>query len=316
MNKKQLAGGVDLSEITPLDLYLSRRQFMRVAAVTAGGIALAACAPTSPFEPSGAEPPSTTETDELGNVVNTFYETTHYNNFYEFTTNPSGVAELARDFKTSPWQIEVGGLVSTPKTYTFEELVSQFQPEERVYRLRCVEGWSLVIPWMGFPLHRMLNEVHPTPEAKFVRFESVLRPEEMPGQRQDLFPWPYQEGLRLDEAEHDLTLLATGMYGGALPPQNGGGVRLVVPWKYGFKSIKSVVKVELVSEQPATLWNTIAANEYGFYSNVNPNVDHPRWSQATERRIGETARRETLMFNGYEEEVAGLYAGMDLTEYY
>lgn len=316
MSQTHFPGGVDPAEITPLEKYLTRRQFMRAAAVTAGGVALAACAPASPSGTSGENPSSSTETDELGNVVNTFYETTHYNNYYEFTTNPSGVAELAKEFKTSPWQIEVGGLVNNPKTYSYEDLASLFLPEERVYRLRCVEGWSLVIPWLGFPLQRLLNQVQPTTEARFVRFESVLRPEEMPGQRQDLFPWPYQEGLRLDEAAHDLTLLATGMYGGALPPQNGGGVRLVVPWKYGFKSIKSVVKIELVNEQPATLWNTVAANEYGFFSNVNPNVDHPRWSQATERRIGETARRETLMFNGYEEQVASLYTGMDLAEYY
>jgi sulfoxide reductase catalytic subunit YedY len=320
MMKKRLpsdrADHVDPGEITPMHLYLSRREFMRSAAVAAGGLALAACAPAQPTALPGAGNESADDVDEMGNSINTFYETTHYNNFYEFTTNPSGVADLAKDFKTSPWQIEVGGLVDAPKTYSYEDLISHFQPEERIYRLRCVEGWSLVIPWVGFPLHKLLAEAQPTAEAKYVRFESVLRPEEMPGQRQDLFPWPYQEGLRLDEAAHDLTLLATGMYGGALPPQNGGGVRLVVPWKYGFKSIKSVVKIELVGDQPATLWNTIAANEYGFYSNVNPNVDHPRWSQATERRIGETSRRETLLFNGYADQVASLYEGMDLKEYY
>ncbi len=315
MSQTRIPGGIDPAEITPLLHYLSRREFMRAAAIATGGLTLAACAPTQPTaQPGGGT--DIINADEMGNAINSFYETTHYNNFYEFTTNPSGVAELAKDFKTSPWQIEVGGLVNAPKTYSYEELVSLFQPEERVYRMRCVEGWSLVIPWVGFPLHKLLAEVQPTSEAKYVRFESVLRPEEMPGQRQDLFPWPYQEGLRLDEAAHDLTLLSTGMYGGALPPQNGGGVRLVVPWKYGFKSIKSVVKIELVSEQPATMWNTIAANEYGFYSNVNPNVNHPRWSQATERRIGETARRETLMFNGYADQVASLYEGMDLKVYY
>ncbi len=304
---------IDRSEITPKDLFLSRREFMRTAAIAASSIALAACLPKS-----SAEPPSspTYYTDELGNTANTFYDATHYNNYYEFTTNPEHVAEMAANFATTPWDVEVTGLVSNPKTYRVEELVDLFTPEERVYRFRCVEGWSLVIPWLGFPLSRLLDQVEPTPQAKYVRFESIFAPQEMPGQNSSFYPWPYQEGLRLDEAMHDLTILATGMYGGDLPAQNGGGIRLVVPWKYGFKSIKAVVKIELVSEQPATLWNDIAPNEYGFYSNVNPNVDHPRWSQATEHRIGESSRRETLMFNGYEEQVSHLYDGMDLTVNY
>jgi sulfoxide reductase catalytic subunit YedY len=194
-----------------------------------------------------------------------------------------------------------------------DDLVKKYPPEERIYRLRCVEAWSMVIPWMGFPLAKLLKDVEPKSEAKFVRFETIFKPDAMPGQRQPLYPWPYQEGLRLDEAMHDLTILATGLYGGELPAQNGGGIRLVVPWKYGFKSIKAVVKIELSAEQPKTLWSTIAPDEYGFYANVNPEVDHPRWSQRSERRIGELGRRDTLMFNGYAEEVAQLYDDMDLT---
>jgi sulfoxide reductase catalytic subunit YedY len=239
-----------------------------------------------------------------------------YNNYYEFTTDKGGVASAAAKFKTSPWEVEVSGLVNQPKKYALEDLIKKFQPEERIYRLRCVEAWSMVIPWMGFPLAKLLKEVEPTSAAKYVRFEAVMRPAEMPGQRDQLYPWPYQEGLRLDEAMNDLTLLATGMYGGELPAQNGGGLRLVVPWKYGFKSIKAVIKIELVAAQPATMWSTIAPGEYGFYSNVNPQVDHPRWSQGSERRIGELQRRETLMFNGYAEQVAQLYAGMDLKANY
>lgn len=317
MAKKKFTNTIARSEITPKDIYLSRREFMRTAALAASGVVLAACTPQNGTRPSAASTPAASfAADELGNSTNSLYEATHYNNYYEFTTNPQRVADLAADFKTSPWDVEVYGLVKNPKTYAVEDLIQHFQPEERIYRLRCVEGWSMVIPWQGFPLHKLLEEVGPDPQARYVRFESVYKPEEMPGQQQGLYPWPYQEGLRLDEAMHDLTLLATGMYGGELPAQNGGGIRLVVPWKYGFKSIKAVVKIELVAEQPSTLWNTIAPHEYGFYSNVNPNVDHPRWSQVTERRIGETERRETLMFNGYEDQVASLYEGMDLRENY
>lgn len=320
MNKDYKSLNIDRAEITPKDVYLSRRDFMRAAAVTAGGLALAACAPALTPTPapavSGITPtPTLTDNvykDEIGNTASSFYDITHYNNYYEFTTSPPNVARLAENFQTSPWDVQVYGLVNKPKTYSVEEMVKLFQPEERVYRMRCVEGWSLVVPWVGFPLSKLLNDVEPTSEAKYVRFETVFKPDEMPGQKQGMFPWPYQEGLRMDEAMHDLTILATGLYGGELPPQNGGGIRLVVPWKYGFKSIKAIIKIELVADQPATMWNMIAANEYGFYSNVNPNVDHPRWSQATERRIGETLRRETLMFNGYEEQVAHLYEGMDL----
>jgi sulfoxide reductase catalytic subunit YedY len=255
-------------------------------------------------------------TDELGDSANSFEEITNYNNYYEFTTDKEGVARLAQKFNPAPWTVEVYGLVNKPKTYGIEDLLSRFTQEERIYRLRCVEAWSMVIPWTGFTLANLLKDVEPTSDAKYVRFETVYRPEEMPGQKSPFYPWPYQEGLRLDEAMHDLTILATGLYGQPMPNQNGAPIRLVVPWKYGFKSIKSIVKIELVAEQPTTLWSMVGPNEYGFYSNVNPEVPHPRWSQATERRIGEVRRRETLMFNGYAEEVASLYDGMDLSVYY
>jgi sulfoxide reductase catalytic subunit YedY len=212
--------------------------------------------------------------------------------------------------------VEVSGLVNNPKTYGIEDLLSKFTQEERIYRLRCVEAWSMVIPWTGFTLSSLLKEVEPTSDAKYVRFETVHRPEEMPGQNSPFYPWPYQEGLRLDEAMHDLTILATGLYGEPMPNQNGAPIRIVVPWKYGFKSIKSITKIELIAEQPGTLWSMVGPNEYGFYSNVNPEVSHPRWSQASERRIGEINRRPTLMFNGYAEQVANLYADMDLSVYY
>ncbi len=310
---------VKSSEITPKNAYLSRRDFIKATGLLAGSLALAACAPQLPSTPqptTAAQAKTAGMTDELGDQVNSFADITNYNNYYEFTTDKGGVASAAAKFKTSPWEVEVSGLVNQPKKYALEDLIKKFQPEERIYRLRCVEAWSMVIPWMGFPLAKLLKEVEPTSAAKYVRFETVMRPDEMPGQRDQLYPWPYQEGLRLDEAMNGLTILATGMYGGELPAQNGGGMRLVVPWKYGFKSIKAVIKIELVTEQPATMWSTIAPGEYGFYSNVNPQVDHPRWSQGSERRIGELQRRETLMFNGYAEQVAQLYAGMDLKANY
>lgn len=255
-------------------------------------------------------------TDELGDPLTSFEAITNYNNFYEFSMGKEAVARLAQGFTLSPWTLTVGGLVNNPKTYDIDDLRKRFPQEERIYRLRCVEGWSMVIPWLGFPLGALLREVDPQPGAKYVRFETVMRPEEMPGQRDPYFPWPYVEGLRLDEAMHDLTILSTGLYGRQLLPQNGAPVRLVVPWKYGFKSIKSIVKIDLVAEQPTSLWMASAPHEYGFYANVNPDVPHPRWSQATERRIGEMGRRPTLMFNGYAEEVAALYTGMDLRANY
>ena len=236
----------------------------------------------------------------------------NYTNFYEFTTSKEGVAALATDFVTSPWEVAVGGLVNNPKVYGLEDLLGRFDLQERIYRMRCVEGWSMVIPWDGFALRNLLEEVEPQSAAKYVRFEAVYEPDEMPGQKNRTFSWPYIEGLRLDEAMNDLTLLATGLYGKNLKAQNGAPIRLVVPWKYGFKSIKSIVKIDLVEEMPVSLWMHTSPGEYGFYANVNPGVPHPRWSQASERRIGESGRRDTLMFNGYGEQVAYLYEGMDL----
>ncbi len=305
------------SEITPKQAYLSRRDFIKAAGLTAGAALLTACAPSAADLPGNTAPvPTSDATDELGDPVNTYEDITSYNNYYEFTTDKQGVADLAKDFKVTPWTVEVGGLVNKPKTFGMEDLLKNFPQEERVYRLRCVEAWSMVIPWEGFTLASLLNMVEPTSEAKYVRFETVYRPEEMRGQKSPLYPWPYQEGLRLDEAMNDLTFLATGLYGEPNVPQNGAPIRLVVPWKYGFKSIKSIVKIELVAEEPATLWNNIASNEYGFYANVNPQVNHPRWSQASERRIGELSRRPSLPFNGYGEQVAALYDGMDLNVNY
>ncbi|MGE5252036.1 MAG: protein-methionine-sulfoxide reductase catalytic subunit MsrP [Bacteroidota bacterium] len=304
------------SEITPKSLYLSRRDFLRAAGIASGMAFLAACAPKATPVPTGPVPQADGKTDELGDPVNSFEDITHYNNFYEFTEDKQGVSVLAEKFTTHPWTVEVTGLVRHPQKFAIEDLLSKFTQEERIYRLRCVEAWSMVIPWNGFPLSGLLNEVQPTSDAKFVRFETVLRPEEMPGQKSIFYGWPYQEGLRLDEAMHDLTILATGLYGEPLPAADGAPIRLVVPWKYGFKSIKSIVKIELVADQPATFWSDLSPNEYGFYSNVNPKRPHPRWSQASERRIGELNRRPTLMFNGYADQVASLYQGMDLIKNY
>jgi sulfoxide reductase catalytic subunit YedY len=286
----------------------------------AGSALLAAC---TPIETGSAVPEGEAETvvvpgstDEFGDPATSFEDITNYNNYYEFSTNKVAVAPLSEEFNPSPWTVEVYGLVNKPKTYGIEDLLKIFTQEERVYRLRCVEAWSMVIPWTGFKLGSLLKEVEPTSDAKYVRFETVYRPEEMKGQGGAFFPWPYQEGLRLDEAMHELTILATGLYGLPMPNQNGAPIRLVVPWKYGFKSIKSIVKIELTAERPQTLWNTIGPNEYGFYSNVNPERPHPRWSQASERRIGELTRRPTLLLNGYAEQVAHLYDGMDLDLHY
>jgi len=307
------------SEITPYSQYLSRRDFLKAAGIVTGTTLLAACAPkaTETVMPATAAPDLPKGlTDELGDPTNSYDDITHYNNYYEFTTDKQGVANLATKFNPEPWTVEVYGLVNNPTTFGLEDLLSEFTQEERIYRLRCVEAWSMVIPWTGFTLASLLKEVEPTSDAKYVRFETVYRPEEMPGQKSPFYPWPYQEGLRLDEAMNDLTLLATGLYGMPMPNQSGAPIRLVVPWKYGFKSIKAITKIELVAEQPTTLWSMVGPNEYGFYSNVNPNHPHPRWSQATERRVGELGRRKTLMFNGYGDEVAYLYDGMDLDKYY
>ena len=311
------------SEITPESTYLSRRKFLKSLGVVSASAAILAACRQKPFIPGDQLSPQAGEnsgeaasipTDELGDSLTSFEDVTSYNNFYEFTTDKRGVARLAKNFQTSPWEVQIGGLVENPGTYSISDIRGMFPTEERIYRMRCVEGWSMVIPWEGFPLADLLEAVQPTQEAKYVRFESIYDPKELPGQKRSYFPWPYVEGLRMDEAYHDLTILSTGLYGKDLLPQNGAPIRLVVPWKYGFKSIKSIVKIDLVEEMPTSLWMESAPNEYGFYANVNPNVDHPRWSQATERRIGEISRRPTLMFNGYEDEVAGLYEGMDLRE--
>jgi len=295
------------SEITPEHLYYSRRDFLKGAGIlTSGSILLAACGGrTTPVISTSEDemPPETTATvDELGDPLTSFIDVTNFNNFYEFTVDKTGVADLIGNFRTSPWQVEVGGLVHNPKVYDIDDLRS-FMDEERIYRMRCVEGWSMVIPWNGFPLASLLQDVEPMADAKYVRFETLYDPDQMPGQNSPWYTWPYVEGLRIDEAMHDLTIMATGLYGKSMLAQNGAPIRLVVPWKYGFKSIK----IDLVAEQPTSLWMAAAPNEYGFYANVNPEVPHPRWSQATERRIGESGRRETLLFNGYTEEVSSLY---------
>jgi sulfoxide reductase catalytic subunit YedY len=310
------------SEITPEHQYLTRREFIKTAGLAAGSAALlAACAAAEPAGSELAEGPIATPlagagSDELGDPLTPFDAVTNYNNFYEFTVDKEAVADMARGFRTSPWQVEVGGLVRNPGVYDIDDLRRSFDQEERIYRLRCVEGWSMVIPWQGFPLRKLLAAVEPMSDAQYVRFETLYDPEQLPGQNSRWYDWPYVEGLRIDEAMHDLAILATGVYGQPLLPQNGAPVRLVVPWKYGFKSIKSLVRIDLVDSMPTSLWMAAAPNEYGFYANVNPEVNHPRWSQASERRIGDLGRRPTLMFNGYEDQVAGLYEGMDLRKFY
>lgn len=313
-------------EITPEKLYTSRREFIKALGVAGISAAVLAACQEKPFLQGGEIPAGTgaavpspqagSTTDEFGDTLTSYDDVISYNNFYEFTTDKEGVARLAKNFQTSPWEVQIGGLVEKPSTLSIDEIRRRYPTEERIYRMRCVEGWSMVIPWQGFPLAALLEDVQPTSDAKYVRFESIFDPKELPGQKNKYFPWPYVEGLRLDEAYHDLTILATGLYGKDLLPQNGAPVRLVVPWKYGFKSIKSITKIDLVSEMPVSLWMESAPNEYGFYANVNPEVDHPRWSQATERRIGELSRRPSLMFNGYEQEVTNIYEGMDLTKYF
>lgn len=304
----------DKNEITPEWLYMNRRQFLKAAATFGAGSILAACAPG--LTPTPEEEAMIVGETTAGEDVLTPYESiTNYNNYYEFSFSKERVAPLSKDFKTDPWQVEIYGLVNNPQTLSMADILSQFPQEERIYRLRCVEGWSMVIPWVGFSLSKLLDVVEPAPEAKYVRFETLADAKQMPGLQAN-FPWPYQEGLRLDEAQNKLATIVTGLYNKPLPPQDGAPIRLVVPWKYGFKSAKSLIKIELVAEQPDTFWNTSAPNEYGFYANVNPDVPHPRWFQDTERRIGELQRRPTLKFNGYEEEVGHLYEGMDLKTNY
>jgi sulfoxide reductase catalytic subunit YedY len=296
-------------EITPQAIYLSRRNLLR-GAVLAGSVAATGLLYRT------LNPRSAVRAGPMRPGVNSFQDITHYNNFYEFSTDKYEVADEAAGFVTRPWTVEVGGLVGKPKTFDLDDLLKLSPPQERVYRLRCVEGWSMIVPWLGFPLKDLLEAVEPTGSAKYVAFQTLFDPKRMPNQRTNVLAWPYVEGLRIDEAMHPLTLMVTGLYGEALPPQNGAPLRLVIPWKYGFKGIKSIVKVMLTEKQPRTTWNMYAPDEYGFYANVNPKKDHPRWSQATEQRLGENGRRDTLLFNGYADEVASLYAGMDLNVNY
>jgi sulfoxide reductase catalytic subunit YedY len=309
------------SEITDEQTYLSRRNFIR-----AGLLAGTTLATAGVYRFINPPPPKETVTAGIENIskpsdfrteekLNSFQEITNYNNFYEFSTSKTAVARKAENFVTRPWTIEVGGLVQKPKTFSIEELL-KFDQEERIYRFRCVEAWSMVIPWIGFPLKKILDAVEPLGSAKYVAFETLYDSKQMQSSFSAGIDFPYVEGLRLDEALHPLTILATGLYGKQMPNQNGAPIRLVVPWKYGFKSIKSIVKITLTDSEPPTTWNRAAPREYGFYSNVNPNVRHPRWSQATENRIGEYTRRETLMFNGYADQAAKLYEGMDLKVFF
>jgi sulfoxide reductase catalytic subunit YedY len=309
------------SEITPESVYLNRRNFIR-AGLFAGTTAATGLA----YRYFNPQPPAEVATAEISNIkqnepfsvdekLNTFEEITNYNNFYEFSTTKTAVARKAENFITRPWTVEVSGLVQKPKTFDIDELL-KFDQEERTYRFRCVEAWSMVIPWVGFPLKALLDKVEPLGTAKYVAFETRYDPKQMQSSYSAGIDFPYVEGLRLDEAMHPLTILATGLYGKQMPNQNGAPIRLIVPWKYGFKSIKSIVKITLTESEPPTTWNIAGPDEYGFYSNVNPNVDHPRWSQGSERRIGELSMRKTLMFNGYADQVASLYEGMDLKKYF
>lgn len=311
------AADIRSSEITDEKLYRSRRQFIRAASVAAAGVAAGAMLPNGVFAerqdrwPKGRKGPYDAE-DE----VNTLKEITTYNNFYEFGTDKSDPAENAQNFKTNPWKVSVEGEVKHPRVYNLEDFLKPNKMEDRVYRHRCVEGWSMVIPWHGFPMAELIKRLEPTSKAKFVEFTTLLDPTQMPGQRRSYLDWPYREGLRMDEAMNPLAFMAVGLYGKSLPNQNGAPLRSVIPWKYGFKCCKSIVRIRFVESQPLTTWNEAAPSEYGFFSNVNPEVDHPRWSQKTERRIGEFFKRKTLMFNGYADQVAGMYTGMDLKKYF
>ncbi|HXR04974.1 MAG TPA: protein-methionine-sulfoxide reductase catalytic subunit MsrP [Verrucomicrobiae bacterium] len=320
-NPNQISG----SGVTPPAVYFNRRTFMRAGILAASAVATGMAyrylnpvgrgkVDTPVIQGVTAPPAATAGTSgfRVNESETSLEDITHYNNFYEFSTDKEGVAPAAAGFDTKGWQVSVEGLVNKPRVFDLDDLLKISPPEERIYRMRCVEAWSMVIPWVGFSLSKLLNVVEPTGGAKFVAFQTLLDPKRMPGQRSAVLDWPYVEGLRMDEAMHPLTILASGIYGRALPAQDGAPVRLVVPWKYGFKGIKSIVKIKLVATQPRTTWSEYAPNEYGFYANVNPHVDHPRWSQATEQRIGESGRRPTLMFNGYEAQVGHLYSGMDL----
>jgi sulfoxide reductase catalytic subunit YedY len=312
------------SDITPKALFEDRRRFLAAAMAATGGAALGSIGligdAHSAVIPLSGKLSDVKQTDFTVDEPLTEYEAvTGYNNFYEFGTGKTDPAEYAHTLKPRPWTVKVDGLCNKPGTYDFDDLMKPHTLEDRVYRFRCVEAWSMIVPWVGVPLSAMLKRMEPQGSAKYVAFETLVDPEQMPGQKRKVLEWPYREGLRLDEAMHPLTLMVVGVYGEVLPNQNGAPMRLMVPWKYGFKSIKSIVRISFTEEQPQTSWNMAAAREYGFYSNVNPNVNHPRWSQAKERRIGDSLfdpKRPTPMFNGYEEDVAALYAGMDLAKYY
>ena len=308
------------SEITPKSLYLNRRKFLAGAAIAGAAVAAGfeigeALKPSmtvlagTKIDGIKKSPFSTTET------ITPYNDVTHYNNYYEFSTEKDEPAELAKNFRTRPWKVKIDGEVAKKQELDVDAIIKMAPPEERIYRHRCVEGWSIVVPWIGFPLSELIKRVNPTSKAKYVQFTTLLDMTQMPGQRRNVLDWPYVEGLRMDEAMHPLALLCFGMYGEDLPNQDGAPLRMVVPWKYGFKSAKAIVRIHFTDKQPMNTWNVSAPQEYGFYANVNPNVDHPRWSQAKERRLGEFFKRPTLMFNGYDQ-VASLYAGMDLRKYF
>ena len=303
---------IPYSEVTPRSLFLRRREFIQTAA--GGAMAAAAMlAPASARAQDGPKLPNVRKSQfSTTERLNDYDDVTGYNNFYEFGADKADPKANAQSFKTRPWSIRVEGLVKAPATHDVDSFIKPYALEERIYRLRCVEGWSMVIPWVGFPLADVIKRLEPQPGAKFVEFTTLNDPEQMPGQRVPILPWPYVEGLRMDEAMNPLSILAVGVYGEALPNQNGAPIRLVVPWKYGFKSIKSIVRIRFTENQPRNTWEISAPREYGFYANVNPEVNHPRWSQATERRLGRFLRQKTEMFNGYGEQVAQMYAGMDL----
>jgi sulfoxide reductase catalytic subunit YedY len=308
------------SEITDKKLYLARREFIKAAALTTAGAAAGALGVDEAEAQSAprVKIPGTIKDSGWGKgeKPNSYQDITSYNNFYEFGTEKEDPAANAHTLKTTPWTVKVDGLVNKPADYQFEDILKSETLEDRVYRLRCVERWSMVIPWVGFPLANLLKRIEPKSNAKYVEFTTLLNQQQMPETRRGVLQWPYVEGLRLDEAMHPLTILAVGLYGEFLPNQNGAPIRLVVPWKYGFKSIKSIVRIRLTDREPMNSWQLSAPNEYGFYSNVNPGRDHPRWSQERERRIGEFFMRPTVIFNGYGDQVASLYAGMDLKRYY
>jgi sulfoxide reductase catalytic subunit YedY len=305
------------SEITPHSLYLRRREFLAGLAGLVGaaafpsGVAALGRRGSVPVQEAfqGA-------TDELGDDLTPWEDVTTYNNFYEFGTGKGDPVQHAQEFRTRPWTVTIEGHVGKPGEYALDDLLRPHTMEDRIYRLRCVEAWSMVIPWRGFPLADLIKRVEPTGNARYVEFQTLVDPEQMPGQRRPVLQWPYVEGLRMDEAMHPLTLMTTGVYGRDLPNQNGAPLRVVIPWKYGFKSAKSIVRIRFTEQEPKNSWQVANAREYGFFSNVNPEVDHPRWSQARERRIGEFRRRETLMFNGYADQVGHLYEGMDLSRHY